>query len=334
MHLKRLTLGLGLFLLGGCFFFLGSCAYAQEIMLKDIDSIPPSCRESKYGPGDWLRSMRHGGRNRKYIVHVPQGYDSSRRHPVVLMFHGGGGTALGTREYPGWDELADQKGFIAVYPDGAGFLKRKFHTFNAGSCCGHAMKKKVDDVGFAAALLDELARTFCIDTRRVYATGFSNGAMMSYRLACELSHRIAAIGPVAGTLGIDNCRPSRPVSLMHVHGTADPYEPYQGGKGEKSFPFTRHKTVFRSVDETLSFWIQAIGASPKPTATVTKGASVMETYGPGRKGSEVVLLKIRGGGHSWPGAKNMPGGWWLGKPNQDVSATHLLWEFFMRHPLE
>lgn len=320
--------------LGLAFLLAGGCAFAKEAAMKDIDKIPASCQTSPYGPGDWFRKTEFQNRTRRYIVHVPAGYNRARRYPLVFMFHGGGGTAMGTRGFPGWDQLADREGFLVVYPDGTGFLPRKLHTFNAGSCCGYAMKKKVDDVGFTSAMIDEMERTFCVDPARVYATGFSNGAMMSYRLGCELSNRIAAIGPVSGTLGIDSCHPSRPVSLMHIHGTADPYEPYVGGKGEKSFPGLRHKTTFRSVADTIAIWTRLIGASKMPTAHARRGDATMEEFAGGRDGSEVVLWTIRGGGHTWPGAKSMPGGWWLGKANQDVSATQLLWDFFKKHPMK
>jgi polyhydroxybutyrate depolymerase len=308
------------------------CAYAKELALKDIEQVPSMCRESPYGPGDWLGKIRHGGRKRRYIVHVPPDYDKNRPVPVVLFFHGGGGTALGTRAWPGWDSLADKKNFIVVYPFGTGILRNRLHTFNAGSnCCGYAKDKKVDDVGFVAALLDDLARSFCIDPRRIYSTGFSNGAIMSYRLACELSERIAAIGPVAGTLGLDHCKPSRAVSVIHFHGTGDAFEPYKGGRG-KPFPGKLKGNVYRSVDDTISIWKKLIGASNKPSSTTQTGPATRVTFGGGRDGSEIVLWTLQGGGHTWPGGDKMPQEWILGKKIREVSATRLIWEFFVRHP--
>jgi polyhydroxybutyrate depolymerase len=311
-----------------------SCAYAKEAALKDIEQIPPSCLESPYGPGNWLAKLEHGGRNRRYIVHVPPGYEKDRPVPVVLFFHGGGGSALGTRSWPGWDALADKKDFIVVYPFGTGFLRNRLLTFNAGSnCCGYAKNKNVDDVGFVAAMLDDLGKSFCVDPARVYATGFSNGAIMSYRLACELPDRIAAIGPVSGTLGLGlgPCKTSRAVSVIHFHGTGDAFEPFKGGRG-KPFPGKLRGNPYRSVEDTVATWTSLIGASRKPTSTLQEGDATRETFGGGRNGSEFVLWTLKGGGHTWPGGGEMPQEWFLGKKIRDVSATRLIWEFFVKHP--
>ena len=132
-------------------------------------------------PGDHRFSLRHDGRNRTYITHVP-GIAGRRALPVMIAFHGGGGEAEGFKAYAGLDAVADREGFIVVYPNGTGVLPRRLLTWNAGECCGYAMNQRVDDAGFAIAVLDDLARRTAIDTRRVYATGHSNGAMMSYRL--------------------------------------------------------------------------------------------------------------------------------------------------------
>jgi len=299
--------------------------------LKRIESIPASCRESRYGSGDWIRTLPFGGRNRRYVVHVPPGYDRGRRYPVVLFFHGGGGDAVHTRSFPGWEGLADAEGFLVVYPDGTGIMKNRGHSFNAGSCCGYARDHQVDDVGFTAALLDEVERTFCVDKARVYATGFSNGAMMSYRLACELSSRIAAIGPVSGTLGIDNCRPSRPVPVIHFHGTADPYEPYKGGKG-RPFPGKFKANVFRSMNDMTQTWRGIIGAPDPPASTVRRGGATGVTWR-GRGQSEFTLWTLEGGGHTWPGGGKIPGAFLLGSVNRDVTATQLIWGFFRRHSM-
>jgi polyhydroxybutyrate depolymerase len=310
------------------------CALAKERALKDIRTIPASCKNSPYGPGDYLRVMEYGGRKRRYIVHVPPGYDRGHPVPVVMYFHGGGASAINSRPWLGFDALADQKGFIMVYPYGTGILPRRLLTFNAGSCCGYAMKHNVDDVGFTRAMLDELGRTFCVDPKRVYSTGYSNGAMMSYRLACEMADRIAAIGTVGGTLGTNiSCSPSRPVPVIHFHGTGDPYEPFKGGKGEKSFPGRIHKTVFRGVQDTMKTWARIIGASPAPTRKTVRGAATEYVYGGGRNGSEVVLWEIKGGGHTWPGARSMPMASMLGPINRDISATQLMWKFFEQHPI-
>jgi polyhydroxybutyrate depolymerase len=311
----------------------GGGAHAKEPALRTIDRIPPSCRESSLEPGDWIRTFPHGKRERRYIVHVPPGYDPARKVPVVLFLHGGAGNAKSTRNWPGWDAQADQEGFLVVYPDGAGPFKETLHSWNAGNCGGWAYENGIDDVGFIEKVLDELERISCIDGSRLYATGISNGAMMSYRLAAE-SNRLAAIGPVAGTLCRDiDSVPARPVSVIHFHGTADDHAPFEGGEARKGLPLIKSRNVYRSVDETLALWRRYIGASEQQPE-ITRGDAVRYGWGGGREGSEVILWKLRGGGHTWPGSPNVPGGErQVGKTNFDVSATETIWRFFEQHAL-
>lgn len=144
------------------------------------------------GPGDHARTLKVGDLDRKYLLHVPKQYDSKTPMPVVLAFHGGGANAEGMVKFCGLHDKADEAGFIVVYPSGTGRLE-KLLTFNGGNCCGYAMQNNVDDVGFVRSLLDDLATVANIDSKRVFATGMSNGGIISYRLASELSDRIAAI---------------------------------------------------------------------------------------------------------------------------------------------
>jgi polyhydroxybutyrate depolymerase len=207
-------------------------------------------------------------------------------------------------------------------------------TWNGGNCCGYALWNNVDDVGFTRALLDDLAKVANVDAKRVYATGISNGGIMCYRLAAELSDRIAAIAPVSGTMGTKTCDPKRPVSVMHFHGTDDKFLPFKGGIGDKSLA----RIVFVSVDETIRAWVKADGCPEKPVVTdmpkkSDDGTSVQrKTYGPGKNGAEVVLFVINGGGHTWPGRD--PKVQFLGKSTKNISANDLMWEFFKRHPMK
>jgi polyhydroxybutyrate depolymerase len=266
--------------------------------------------------------MNVGGLERSYLVHVPPGYNARRPTPVVLIFHGAGLDAERMVRFCGLNEKADQAGFIAVYPNGCG------RSWNAEICCDFAASNHVDDVGFVRAVLDDLERVLNVDRRRIYATGGSNGAMLCYRLASELSERIAAIAPVAGTMGSKTCHPSRPVSVIHFHGTNDQWIPYKGGLG------TRNVT-FYSVEETIQAWVQADGC--RRQAQITRypdrghdGTTVTrDTYSGGKNGSEVVLITIEGGGHSWPGREWSPG--LLGESTKNISANDLIWEFFSKH---
>ena len=283
------------------------------------------------GPGDHTLSLAVGGLQRSAIVHVPPQYDRTVAMPVVLAFHGGGANADTMVRFSGLNDKADEAGFIAVYPNGTGRLQRML-TFNGGNCCGQAAANGVDDVEFTRRLLDDVAGACSIDSKRVFATGMSNGGIMAYRLASELSDRIAAIAPVGGPMGTKGCRPGRPVSVIHFHGTDDAFAPFQGGRGRGL-----SGTSFFSVDHSIAAWVEADGCDPNPVTirlpdTTDDGTTVTRTtYGQGKDGAEVVLIVIEGGGHTWPGREPRLAS--LGKSTRDISANDLTWEFFQRHPL-
>ena len=282
-------------------------------------------------PGDHVRSVRVEALDRRYLVHVPPRYDPAVPMPVVLAFHGGGANAANMAAFSGLDGKADEAGFIVVYPDGTGRLPRAL-TFNAGDCCGHAAATDVDDVAFTRALLDDLETVANVDTRRVFATGMSNGAMMAYRVGAELSDRIAAIAPVAGPMGIDGCHPTRPVPVIHFHGDADEFAPFGGGRGRGL-----SGTFFRSVARSVGAWVEANGCQSEPEIAELADAEDdgthvrVERHGAGRDGAEVVLVVIEGGGHTWPGRE--PRLRTLGRSTRDLSANDMMWEFFERHPM-
>ncbi len=283
-------------------------------------------------PGDHSRSLAADGGERTYLVHVPPQYDPAAPMPAVLAFHGGGGNANNMVAFSGLNEKADQAGFIVVYPEGSGRLPRML-TFNAGNCCGKAAESKIDDVAFTRLVLDDLERIANVDRRRVFATGMSNGAMMSYRLAAELSDRIAAVAPVAGPMGTKDCRPGRAVSVMHFHGDADEFAPFKGGRGRGP-----SGTDFYSVQYSIDAWVAANGCRPTRQTTrlpdrADDGTTVKEIRdASGRDGAEVVLVVIEGGGHTWPGRE--PRLRALGASTRDISANDMMWEFFQQHPMK
>ncbi|MEW6734898.1 MAG: polyhydroxybutyrate depolymerase, partial [Acidobacteriota bacterium] len=225
-----------------------------------------------------------------------------------------------------FSDKADKENFIVVYPSGTGPLEDRLLTWNAGNCCGYALDNKIDDVGFLRMVIEKMKKDYNVDSKHIYATGLSNGAMMSYRLACELSDKIAAIAPVAGALNLE-CAPFQPVSMIIFHGTADQHVLYEGGKPKKKAD--PHPRTDNSVAYAVSFWVDHNKCATKPQH-IEKGNIVMDTYSGGRNGSEVVLYTIKGGGHAWPGGKKyLP---WADDPTQEISATDLMWEFFLRHP--
>lgn len=274
---------------------------------------------------DEERALLVEGRRRVYVLHVPPEGSGRAPWPLVLVLHGHSGTPEQLVAVSGMSALADREGFLVAYPEGTRWGGGGPRSWNAGSCCGYAVGKQVDDVAFIRALLDDVGRTRPVDAARIYATGISNGGMMAYRLACDLADRLAAIAPVAGALGYEACAPSEPVSVLIFHGTADASVPYAGGRGQ------HQKTTVeaRSVPATVDFWVARNGCQATPQRIVD-GEVVREAYGGGRAGSSVILYAIQGGGHAWPGGRK---GWRLGvEPTQAISATELMWNFFEEHP--
>jgi polyhydroxybutyrate depolymerase len=271
-----------------------------------------------------------GGFRRRYYVHVPPGHDPQAPAPVVLALHGATLNGPMMAWMTGLNAKADEAGFVAVYPDGTG--ARASYYWNGGAGTNPAAKGNVDDVGFIRAVLDDLPSVVRVDPKRVFATGLSNGAVMAYRLAAELADRIAAVAPVAGTMGAIACRPVRPVSVLHVHGTEDEYVPFAGGRGAR----TVTGADYRPVGEVVREWVRANGCTGEPAVeelpdTAQDGTTVTKkTFGGGKDGAEVVLVVIRGGGHTWPG-RAAPAA--LGRATRNVSANDLIWDFFRRHPM-
>ena len=282
------------------------------------------------GPGDHTRTLEVGGRERTYRVHVPKSRDAARPAPVVLALHGAAMNGPMMAWFSGLDRTSDAKGFVVVYPSGTG--TGPFLTWNAGGFRGPMAEGRPDDVAFIAALLDDLAGLIDVDGKRVYACGMSNGGMMCYRLAAELSDRIAAIAPVAGTIAIRESRPRRPVPVMHFHGTKDTIVPFDPARGRQP-PFM----TLKGVEESVRTWVDLNGCTAPPvTETISAAGDGLKvtrtTHGGGRDGSEVVLVVIEDGGHTWPGQKPPVG--FIGKSAEDLPANDLIWEFFERHALE
>ncbi|MGH7439987.1 MAG: alpha/beta hydrolase family esterase, partial [Polyangiaceae bacterium] len=278
-----------------------------------------TCGGPFLAPGDYVRTMSTDAGVRTYYVHVPLGAVGPGPAPLVLAFHGGGMTVygdggLGFELFAHVRAKSDASGFVLVEPEGTPALPLTqpgtLDVFNAGNCCEQAEQKNsnIDDVGFASAIIDAMGRETCIDTKRVFATGLSNGAMLSHRLACQLSDKIAAIAAVSGGLGNTDydtlpsptalfpCTPTRPVPILHIHGTQDACYPFDGGWGPLSL------LTFESVPVTIASWVTRNGcdAAAPPTRVFDNGAASCFLYGC-PKNAEVELCTIDGGGHYWPG---------------------------------
>lgn len=286
-----------------------------------------ACARSGSPPqqSDSVRTITAGGLERTYIVHLPTIYTGEQALPLVLSFHGGGGNAENQMRVSNFAPLADEKGFIVVYPNGTGRFEDKLFTWNGGGCCGYAVTSQVDDVAFVRALIADLQTIANIDTKRIYATGFSNGGIFSYRLACDASDLFAAIAPVSGTQNYLRCKPKEPVAVMHIHGTEDENLPYNGGSGPKSIAGVE----FASVKDSIDFWT-AFDQCPTSPETESTTDFQHDTYSNCANGTTIELYTIFGGKHAWPGSDGPagPGG---DQPVQSISATKLIWEFFAAH---
>jgi polyhydroxybutyrate depolymerase len=291
------------------------------------------------GTRDWRTSLLFGGWQRTFTAHLPPGAGTAPL-PVVINFHGGGSNAAQQRGYSGMDAAADRHGFIVVYPDGTGIRpgQRLLLTFNAGRCCPPATMNNVDDVGFTQAIIAMLGERVPVDGRRIYATGMSNGGMMAHRLAAE-SPLVAAVASVAGQLNVAAFAPARPVPVMEFHSVDDPRAAYDGGSGPGH---ARLRGMFPPVEAGISRWASHNGCPPVPSVspaitgapgTLNEGQTLtVIRYGPGRQGSEVVLYKLTGAGHVWPGTTaSLPR--LLGRPTTLVDANEVMWQFFAAHPL-
>ena len=277
------------------------------------------------GTYDW--TVEHGGRTRAYRVHVPRGYDATKPTPVVLSFHGFGSDEVEQELLSNFSRLGDTEGFISVYPRGLNFPEAlgrgdaDSRSWNGVACCGPAQVANVDDVGFVDALLVDLDARVCSDPRRVFANGFSNGGFFTYRLACERAQRFAAIAPVAGMEGSAACAPSRPVPVLHFHGSADPTILYDGGG---NIPAGR---PYPSAAESVRRFAARNGCTGPEQQTYQKGDSTcVAATGCTPESATASLCTVTGGKHAWPGQPNFNEG------TLDLDATLEMWRFFQARP--
>jgi polyhydroxybutyrate depolymerase len=294
--------------------------------------------------GDYRIELAHGGRTRSYLLHVPPQARDNAALPVVVVLHGAADDAARNRAWLGLDPYADREGFVVVYPDGTGPLPRHILTWNAGACCGTAQWRKVDDVGFVVAVLDDVAERTHVDPTRVYATGFSNGGMLAYRLAAEASERFAAIAPVAGTSTVTLDARVHPMPVMHVHSVDDLVVPYRGGTTRIGLlPIAvRHPAV----EDVLDAWARHDGCPDEPVTDAVPApadgdwnpehTAARLVWHPCSSGAEVVLWRLAGPGHVWPGPPArfprwlLGPGFVLGAPSGVIDVRAEMWRFFSR----
>lgn len=261
---------------------------------------------------------------RTYLLYVPSTYRPGQPSPLVLVFHGGGASPRSMARHTGFSALAERKGFIVAYPAG---VRRRWND-------GRGYGVPHDDVGFIRALLDTLGRQLSIDPRRIFTTGISNGAMFTYRLACDLPGVLAAIAPVAGAMPsalAPMCTQGAPVALAAFQETADPLMPYAGG-GVAS---RRGKVL--SAARSVEMWAGTAGCAAEPSVTQAPDRVPHDgmrikviSYAGCKDGRDVDLYTIEDGGHTWPGGP--ASGRHVGRVTRDIDATTTIWSFFSGHP--
>ena len=301
-------------------------AHAQETMRERIKARLEQ-RRAERGATGALQEMQVQGR--KVLVRLPTGYDTAKPAPLVLAFHGGGGHAeyMADDEKYGLQRKADEAGFVVAFPNGYSKLPGgKFATWNAGGCCGDARDRNVDDVGFARAVVTAIQGKYSIDASRVFATGMSNGGMLSHRLACEAADVFRAVASVAGTDATASCTPSKPISVLHIHAKDDDHVLFNGGAGPNAFRDESKVMAFVSVPETISRWVQRDHCAAAPQRTLTKPGAYCESYSGCAGDTHVQLCATDTGGHSWPGAPSVRRG--KEAASQALDANDVIWRFF------
>ena len=263
-------------------------------------------------------SLTHDGITRNYILFIPSSYDAATPAPLVFSFHGYSSNAALNMNYTGFTAISDTAGFILVHPDGTLDASGTPH-WNVG---GWTVGSTVDDVGFTEAMIDEISASYNVNANRVYSCGMSNGGYMSFKLACELSDRIAAIASVTGSMTPQisaACNPSHPTPVLQLHGTSDPTVPYNGSP-----------TWTLSIDDVIDYWVGFNNCNTTPNVTAindndpSDGTNVDHfVYTGGDNGVTTEHFKVYNGEHDWFGVWG----------NMDISSSIEIWKFFSKYDM-
>ena len=283
---------------------------------------------SFYAPNRTNGTIVSSGEKREYLLYVPRSYDRAKPTPLVISMHAAALWPATQREASQWNKVADENGFIVVYPsgttlsgDGTGVLPFRVWLLRPEAVASA-------NVRFISELIDTLEAAYSIDPTRIYATGFSNGGAMAFALSCRLSHRIAAVGTVSAAQDQrpwNWCTDSRPMPLINFHGTAD-LVPYNGGK------LLASPRPFPSVPTWTANWARRNRCGPNPIASVVAADVTRLEYTNCADDATVVLYTVKGGGHQWPGGKPIPE-WMVGHMGRSIDATSQMWAFFREHRL-
>jgi polyhydroxybutyrate depolymerase len=284
---------------------------------------------TKFEAGTGLHTIEVGSLSRQYVLHVPQRRPMMANgavlpYSLIIVLHGSSGSGLDIRATTNMDSVSEAQRLVVAYPNGVAGAGGLFPTdWNAGTCCGAAGRENIDDVAFIKAVIEEVSANLPMEKRRVYVAGFSDGGRMAYRLACELSSQIAAIGVVSGSLRQDGCAPTNSVAVIAIHGTDDPIVPYN--EDPDTSPAQPMTGVAAATPPSLQFWIAENGCTNGGTASYS--ARVDLTTFPTCSGADVAFYAVKGGTHSWPVLVDPASD----DPDATLPATALIADFFRRH---
>jgi polyhydroxybutyrate depolymerase len=319
------------------------------VLLFILGAIPPDAPEGFNEGASVDRSVVVGEQERSYRAYVPRGWSGPA--PAVLVFHGEGGSTSSVQEYARFEPIADEEGFVVVYPQGIGrnwdyepgapvVRSRGFGALYSKGGTSAETDERFDDVAMVRSIVDELAGLGVIDPTRVFATGISSGAMFCHRLASDASDVVAAIAPVSGGMSepvAERFAPEHPVSMMAIIGEHDPLMPAGGGPIAPILPQDRGRVA--PVEETIRRYLERNGISGTPSVTTLPDAPEDEgtttrvyRYPPGDRGALVTIYRIEGAGHNWPGRPLNYHVEMVGKASQDFDGSVAIWDFFEQCP--
>lgn len=276
---------------------------------------------------------------RDYILYVPTGFDYDVASPLVMMLHGGGGSAKAAIWATGWTDKADEEGFLVVFPNAippnperrASFARNP-RLWNDGSNRFHREQNPVDDIRFISRVIEDVQTRLQIDPHRIYVTGFSNGASMTFLVGARLSSLVSAIAPVAGACWEDDFVLDRPISMFYITGNVDPLNPIEGGVPSI---FSDGSDTVRAkpkppVRDSIKKWVKVLTCDTFPVEKTTKNGVMLETYGQCLGDTTVSYVEVDGMGHTWAGGKSILPERVVGPMSDKINATDMIWNFFNR----
>jgi len=270
------------------------------------------------------KTITVNGTDRQYFVHLPAQAAVPEKMPLVVVLHGANSNPKLMENVSGMSIKSDREAFIVAYPRGSG----RILTWNSEDCCGFAQEKKIDDVKFIEAMIDDAVKAFPVDPARVYVAGYSNGGMLVYHLASKLPDKIAAVAAISAPMSGREPTPKQPISIMIFHGKNDSRLPYDGGQGRYAkWGITLPDKPFRY---TVDFWTKHNNATVLKEKSERNGIQLEHYESPDRK-TEVIAYTVLEGKHAWPGGRRSR--FYGDKPTMALSATDEIWRFFQRHQL-